>query len=80
MNNPANQEQAQVLEQALSDKKTLLKATKKLIKDDEVKGGDTVISSSDNSSKVVTGGSVTAVSTSGLFEVDYSLRKSLEQG
>ena len=73
-------EQAQVLEQALSDKKTLLKATKKLIKDDEVKGGDTVISSSDNSSKVVTGGSVTAVSTSGLFEVDYSLRKSLEQG
>jgi hypothetical protein len=73
-------EQAQVLEQALSDKKTLLKATKKLIKDDEGKGGDTVISSSDNSSKVVTGDSITAVSTSGIFEVDYSLRKSLEQG
>lgn len=74
------EEQAQVLEQALSDKKTLLKATKKLIKDDEGKGGDTVISSSDNSSKVVTGDSITAVSTSGIFEVDYSLRKSLEQG
>ncbi|SVB84938.1 uncharacterized protein METZ01_LOCUS237792, partial [marine metagenome] len=71
-------EQAMLIENALSDKKTLLKATKKLMKDDEGKGG-TVISSSDNSSKVVTGGSVNNISTAGLFEIDHSLHKSLAQ-
>ena len=71
-------EQAQLLEQALSDKKVLLKANKLLEKDSNWQGGTTNNNMDASKNVVSTVKSVNTIAGHPIFEVDQSLQRALE--